>query len=61
MKCDDDPVPAKKRKPAKPPLVLDDDDEPMSQDDYDYEDDYEYTEADFDGLDTEFIGRSSVM
>ena len=22
IKCDDDPVPAKKRKPAKPPLVL---------------------------------------
>ena len=63
-RCDADHTPAMRRKPTQPPLVLDDEDEPMSQDyDYDYEDNDIYMDYDLEEEDEEpeFIGRSSIM
>ena len=61
-RCDADHTPAMRRKPTQPPLVLDDEDEPMSQD-YDYEDYDIYMDYDIEEEDEEpeFIGRSSIM
>ena len=65
-KCDAYHVPASKRKPTPKPLLLDDDDDTMSQDeDYEYED-YEYEEDEVQDdeyllEETEYIGRSSIF
>ena len=64
-KCDADHTPAPRRKPTPKPLVLDDDDEAMSQDD-DFEDYDEFDEnEDYDDYEdeeeTEYIGRSSIF